>query len=138
MRDPNGFTSSGAAGPAGTLDDGPALLFDANGDGVNDVLITKGGASQRAGSPEYQPKFYLNDGRGGLSPSDALPPLPISAGAVAAADFDRDGKLDLFLGGRVQPAGIRFRPGVRFSSIAAASSRTSPRRSRPASRKSAW
>ena len=86
------------------VDDGPLLLFDANGDGREDLLVTKGGNALPAGAPEYQPKLFLNDGRGGFrpAPDDALPPLPISAGAVAAADFNRDGRLDLFIGGRVQ------------------------------------
>jgi hypothetical protein len=84
-------------------DDGPVLLFDADGDGNNDLLVTKGGNSLPAGEPEYQPKLFLNDGRGAFRPAadDALPPLPINAGAVVAADFDRDGRLDLFIGGRV-------------------------------------
>jgi hypothetical protein len=90
--------------PVGAVDDGPLLLFDADGDGKEDLLVTKGGNALPAGAPEYQPKLFLNDGRGGFrpAPDDALPPLAISVGAVSAADFDRDGRLDLFIGGRVQ------------------------------------
>ncbi len=89
----------------GSLNDGPALLFDADGDGNNDLLLTKGGSSLPAGAPEYQPRLFLGDGRGGFraAPSASLPSLPVSAGAVAAADFDRDGRVDLFIGGRVLP-----------------------------------
>jgi enediyne biosynthesis protein E4 len=87
------------------LDDGPILLFDADGDGRNDILVTKGGTSLPAGDAEYQPRLFLNDGRGGFAPAPAgsLPELPVSVGAVAAADFDRSGRLGLFIGGRVVP-----------------------------------
>ena len=85
------------------IDDGPVLLFDANGDGREDLLVTKGGNALPAGAPEYQPKLFLNDGHGGFRPAPdaALPPLLVSVGAVAAADFDHTGRLGLFIGGRV-------------------------------------
>jgi hypothetical protein len=88
-----------------SLNDGPVLIFDADGDGIGDVLVTKGGTVLPAGSTEYQPRLFLNDGRGGLkpAPADALPQFPASVGAAAAADFDRSGRLSLFLGGRVVP-----------------------------------
>jgi hypothetical protein len=87
------------------LDDGPLLVFDADGDGANDLLVTRSGVALPAGSAEYQPRLFLNDGHGGLrsAPAGALPPLPISVGAVVAADFDHTGRLGLFLGGRVSP-----------------------------------
>ncbi|MEO6004822.1 MAG: FG-GAP-like repeat-containing protein, partial [Opitutus sp.] len=92
-------------GAAAQVNDGPVLIFDANGDGANDVLLTRGGSSLVAGSPEYQPKLWLNDGHGGLhaAGAEALPSLAISAGAAAAADFDHDGRWDVFIGGRVLP-----------------------------------
>jgi hypothetical protein len=96
-----------AAAPAtGTaVDDGPVLLFDSAGTGRQDLLVTKGGNSLPAGSPEYQPRLYLGDGRGGWrpAPDDALPQLSISAGAVAAADFERNGRLGVFIGARMVP-----------------------------------
>ena len=87
------------------VDDGPLLLFDATGDGRADLLVTAGGASQPAGAPEYQPRLFLNDGHGQFrpAPDGTLPPLAVSTGAACAADFDRDGRLDLFIGGRVSP-----------------------------------
>jgi enediyne biosynthesis protein E4 len=91
--------------PDGPLSDGPILLFDADGDRRNDILQTKGGSSRAAGSPEFQPRLLINDGAGAFhaAPAGSLPPLPISAGAGAAADFDRSGRLGVFIGGRILP-----------------------------------
>ncbi len=98
-----GTFSVAAELPAAAIDDGPLLLFDSGGSGRPDLLVTKGGNALPEGSPEYQPRLYLNDGTGGLrpAPADALPPLLFSAGTVAAADFDHSGRLGLFIGGRV-------------------------------------
>jgi len=107
LRSKSGAFAAGDAGaPATTpgLDDGPVLLFDSAGTGAADLLVTKGGNSAPPGAPDYQPKLFLNDGHGGFrpAPEDSLPPLPINAGAVAAADFDHSGRLGLFIGGRVE------------------------------------
>lgn len=113
--------------PASALDDGPVLLFDADGDGDGDLLQTRAGTNRNLHSPEYQPLLHLNNG-GAFAPSpEALPPLPSSLGAAVAADFDRDGKLDLFLGGRVLPGRYPTAPrsallrnvGGRFEDVAA-------------------
>jgi hypothetical protein len=92
--------------------DGPILLFDAAGEGRNDLLVAKGGNSLAAGDPGYQPKLFFNDGHGGFrpAPDGVLPPLSISAGTAVAADFDHTGRLGLFIGGRVLPGQYPLTP----------------------------
>jgi hypothetical protein len=101
-----------ASAPLAPLDDGPVLLFDAQGKGNADLLVTKGGNGLPPGSPEYQPRLYFNDGHGAFrpAPDDALPPFLTSAGAVAAADFDRSGRLSVFIGGRIQTGDYPLAP----------------------------
>jgi enediyne biosynthesis protein E4 len=79
-----------------------AEFFDADGDNDLDLLIT-------GGSTEYQrgfvskPRLYNNNGKGGFNLIyQAFPQnLDIFSSTIATNDFDKDGDLDVFIGGRI-------------------------------------
>ena len=81
-----------------------ALFLDADGDGDDDLIVSSGGGFIAGDPSAYQARLYVNDGHGGFTlAADALPGVSTSASSVVAADYDRDGDLDLFVGGRVVP-----------------------------------
>ncbi len=88
--------------PCGPIADGGLAFLDADGDGDMDLYISKIGMQLPEGDLAYQNKLYLNDGKGNFSEAkDALPPMPINSTTVTVADYNKDGKLDLYVGGRV-------------------------------------
>ncbi|MHA4895743.1 VCBS repeat-containing protein [Pedobacter sp. PWIIR3] len=84
--------------------DAGILLFDANGDGNLDLYAASGGYEAAANGPEYQDRLYINDGKGNFKLDIAAIPTNLTSKlCVRATDFNKDGKLDLFISGRVKP-----------------------------------
>ena len=100
---------------AGSEDLG-ALFFEANGDGSIDLFIVSGSVEAPPDHERFKDRLFLGKGNGEFirAGKDSLPEYFDSGSCVIASDFDRDGDLDLFVGGRVIPGAYPLTPNSRL------------------------
>ncbi|SDL60404.1 VCBS repeat-containing protein [Kriegella aquimaris] len=105
IQEDNGAFGSKILADSDFYEDMGALFFDADQDDDLDLYVVSGGSSVKYFEKgHYQDRLYYNDGSGNFElAEDALPKIESSGSTVTAADFDKDGDLDLFIGGRIVP-----------------------------------
>ena len=85
-------------------EDWGALFFDANGNGLPDLYVASCAYQLAPESRRLQDRLYVNQGGGRfVRDTQALPEMRSCTATVAAGDFNGDGRLDLFVGGRLTP-----------------------------------
>jgi hypothetical protein len=85
-------------------EDTDAIFFDSDNDGDLDLYVCSGGKAFSKYDALLYDRLYINN-QGVFSKAEQPLPFstPISSATVATTDFDNDGDLDLFVGGRFDP-----------------------------------
>ncbi len=89
-------------------------LLDIDNDGDLDMYLVSGSNQFKEGSDNYRDRFYVNDGNGNFTEDpNRIPEIKTSGSVAKAVDFNSDGFVDLFVGGRT-PIGVYPMPEKSF------------------------
>lgn len=93
------------------FEDTGACFFDVDNDGDQDLYVASGSYEFTENSDLLQHRIYLNQGNNTFVRSKSiLPDVRSAASVVTAADYDSDGDIDVFVGGRVVPGKYPYAP----------------------------
>ena len=97
-----------------TTENTDALFFDADKDNDLDLFIVTGSNEFEENAPELHDLLYINDGKGNFKRDVRFPSIFENGSCVAAADFDKDGDQDLFVGSRMISGKYGMNPSSNF------------------------
>ena len=96
-------------------EDTGALWVDLNQDGLLDLYVVSGGTQQPEGSTVFTDRIYINMGGSKfVKNTELIPETDQSGKTILAADIDKDGDQDLFVGGRIIPDKYPLAAGAYF------------------------
>ena len=85
-------------------EDVAAVWVDVNNDKYTDLVIASGGNEYYGTDKHLLPRVYMNDGNAHFKKrEDAFTDIYMTASCIVANDFNSDGFVDLFIGGRSIP-----------------------------------
>ena len=87
------------------------ILFDSDNDNDLDLLLGAGGNEYQKGIEGFLLRFYENDGTGNFTKAkEKTPQGGGNISVILSEDFDKDGDLDVFIGGRTVPGNYGLIP----------------------------
>jgi enediyne biosynthesis protein E4 len=94
-----------------TYEDISACWIDVNNDGISDLVVASGGNEYYGNDQYLLPRVYLNNQKGNLEKlPDAFDGIYVNASCIKPFDFNGDGWVDLFIGGRSVPYAYGLAP----------------------------
>ncbi|MEP2936069.1 MAG: VCBS repeat-containing protein [Gilvibacter sp.] len=84
------------------IEDTAAIIFDADGDGINELLVVSGGNEFLTGDA-LKPRLYSSKTKAFDLVSNAFEDVYVDASSVSAVDFDHDDDLDVLITSATSP-----------------------------------
>ena len=104
------FTPNGSLEQTAGFESSCGALFDADGDGDNDLMVGNGGNELSRGFEAYTVRFYENID-GNLVYNPVMAPQAVGeVSCIVPRDIDLDGDLDVFIGCRSVPGNYGLTP----------------------------